>query len=356
MKKILSLLLAVVLLFSFTCGCTTGKEKAPVTLQSINREDAGLILHFIDVGQGDCTLLESNGHFALIDAGERIEGDKVISYLSSVGVETLDFIIATHPHSDHCGGLPDVIRYFKTSTLICPDVSTETYIWNAVLDAADETGMEYDTPEPYDVYKLGSATLTILSPSTDSLYSNLNDYSIVCMAEYGNISALLTGDAEKVVERELVRGDYDLSADILKCGHHGSSTSSCPEFLNEVDPAVAIISCGKDNEYGHPHRETISSLDSRSIQYWRTDYEGDIVVATEGEQIYVSTSRSEFTVSAPIQTEGEVYSYIGNKNSMIVHYATCNSVKTMSEKNKVFFDTWDEAISAGYSPCGSCEP
>ena len=355
MKKILSLLLAVVLLFSFPCGCTN-EEKAPINLQSIQREDAGLILHFIDVGQGDCTLIESNGHFALIDAGERIEEDNVISYLSSVGVKTLDFIISTHPHSDHCGALPDVIRYFKPTTLICPDVSTDSNVWTSVLDAADEIGVDYDTPEPYDVYKIGSTTLTVLSPSTDAVYSDLNDYSIVCMVEYGNVSALLTGDAERVVERELVRSGFDLSADILKCGHHGSSTSSCPEFLKAVDPAVAIISCGKDNEYGHPHTETISSLDSRSISYWRTDIQGDIVVATEGEQIYVSTSESEIIVTDPTATQSKIHSYVGNKNSKVFHFATCESVSVMKEKNKVFFDSLDEAVGAGYSPCENCNP
>ncbi len=355
MKRLLAFLLCTVLLVSLA-GCIDYREESPIiNSESISREEAGLILHFIDVGQGDCTLLESKGKFALIDAGERVQSSKVVSYLSSLGVEELDFIISTHPHSDHCGGLADVIRNFETEVLICPDVYTESSIWENVLDAADEHGVTYETPEPYEFYQLGEATITVLSPSSEAVYSNLNDYSIVCMAEYGNASVMLTGDAEKTVERELVRSSYDLSADILKCGHHGSSTSSCSEFLSAVNPSAAIITCGENNDYGHPHKETTAALDLRGIPYWRTDKQGDIVVTTDGEKICISTSESEVSVTTP-QKQDHISEYIGNKNSKVLHRSTCDGVSKMSERNKVIFDTWDEAKKKGYTACGVCNP
>ncbi len=354
MKKFFAALLCILLILSMA-GCLTDKDRSGIiNIESISKEDAGLILHFIDVGQGDCTLIESKGRFALIDAGERTESDKVVSYLTSAGVRALDLIISTHPHSDHCGGLADVIRNFDTATLICPNVQTESNIWENVLDAADERGVAYETPEPYEFYQLGESTITVLSPMSDAVYSNLNNYSVVCMVEYGNTSALLTGDAEKEVERELVRGSYDLSADILKCGHHGSSTSSCSEFLRAVSPSAAVISCGENNDYGHPHKETTEALRLARIPSWRTDIHGDIVAVSDGDDIYISTSSDEVHITAP--KNDYMPAYIGNKKSKVLHRAACEAVTKMSENNKVPFDTWDEAKKKGYKSCGTCNP
>lgn len=353
MKKYIAALITLLLLILSICGCTEQKTITESTLPP-DKSRYDLILHFIDVGQGDCTLIESHGHFALIDGGEYSERNKVISYLSSQGVENLDYIISTHPHSDHCGSLSEVIRNFDTDTLICPD-APYTSSWEYVMDAADERDVTYETPKPFDVYKLGSATITVLSPSKDAVYSNLNDYSIVTMIEYGNTSALLTGDAERVVEKELVNSTYDLSADILKCGHHGSSSSSCSEFLDNVSPGAAIISCGKDNDYGHPHTETITALKYRNIPYWQTDTTGTIVAFSDGENFYISTSSS--TTSQVVSTENNYQStYIGNKNSKIFHAPTCSSVTTMKEENKVTFTSYKDAADSGYRPCGKCNP
>ena len=351
MKKIISLILLSAVLISSLWGCDLLSDNS-ITDINIDKSDADLILHFIDVGQGDCTLVESNGHFALIDAGEYSERDKVISYLSGAGVKELDYIIATHPHSDHVGSLAEVIYNFDTSALICTNAPT-TSSWEYVMDAADERGVPYEIPSPYEVYQLGSATITILAPSEDAVYSNLNDYSIVTMIEYGNTSALLTGDAEKTVEKELVRGSYNLSADILKCGHHGSSSSSCSEFLDAVSPDAAIISCGKNNDYGHPHKETISALKYRNIPTWRTDLSGTVIAVSDGEQISITTASENTDVTKNTSTD---ITYIGNKNSKVFHSPYCDSVSKMSEKNKIEFSTYQAAIDSGYNPCGSCNP
>lgn len=350
MKKLLILLLISILCF---CGCTQS-QKATITDDIITKEDAGLVVHFIDVGQGDSTLLESRGKFALIDGGEYKESTRLISYLSSQGIKELEFIISTHPHSDHCGSLSEIIRNFETKSLICPDVESDSSAWEYVMDAADERGVPYETPYPGKEYSIGAATLTILSPESDSIYSNLNDYSIVCKAEYGNTSFMLTGDAESVIENELLNKNFDLSADILKCGHHGSSSSTSKTFLDAVSPSAAIISCGTDNEYGHPHKETLSALSTRNIPVYRTDTEGTITISSNGEQLYISAG--EYS-TLPINTVvPPKITYIGNKNSKIFHESSCSSVKSMSDKNKVSFETRQDAIDKGYSPCKSCQP
>lgn len=349
MKKSISVLLLAVMIIASLFGCDFISENSSI---NIDKTGKGLILHFIDVGQGDCTLVEINGRFALIDAGEYSERDRVISYLSDAGVKSLDYIIATHPHSDHVGSLAEVIRNFETSALICTNAPSSSS-WEYVMDAADERGVPYEVPSPFEVYQLGSANITILSPSENAVYSNLNDYSIVTMIEYGNSSALLTGDAERVVEKELVNGSYNLSANILKCGHHGSSTSTCSQFLDAVSPDAAVISCGKNNDYGHPHKETLSALKYRNIPIWRTDISGTVIATSDGEQFIFTTSSESTTLKE--NTTPDI-TYIGNKNSKVFHSPNCDSVNKMSDNNKVEFSSYQDAIDSGYKPCGACNP
>ena len=357
MKKTIYIVASIILCIATLILCILYPYWNPshLTDEPIAEENKGLTLHFIDVGQGDCTLIESKGHYALVDAGEYKERDKVISYLSLLGVRTLDFIIATHPHSDHIGGLSDVIRHFNPSTLIMPNVESDS--WNYVLDAADERGVICETPEPFDTYQIGSATLTVLSPASDEVYSDLNNYSVVTMIEYGDTSFLLTGDAEALVEKTLVKSGFDLSADVLKCGHHGSSSSSSDAFLDAVKPQAAIISCGKNNDYGHPHKEVISALDDRDIPVWRTDLLGSIKATTDGEKIYISTNDTTTEVNQiPTEAQSETAPYIGNRNSKVFHLNTCSGIKDMQDKNKVEFLNREDAEKAGYKPCTSCKP
>lgn len=357
MKKTIYIAASVVLCIAtlLLCILYPYQSKSHLTDEPIEKENTGLTLHFIDVGQGDCTLIESKGHYALIDAGEYKERDKVISYLSLLGVKELDFIIATHPHSDHIGGLSDVIRHFNPTTILMPDVETDS--WNYVLDAADERGVTCETPQPYDTYTVGSATITVLSPASTEVYSNLNNYSIVTMVEYGNTSFLLTGDAEALVEKAMVKSGFDLSCDVLKCGHHGSSSSSCNTFLDAAKPNAAIISCGKDNDYGHPHKEVLSALDERNITVWRTDLVSTIKATTDGEKIYISTNDTTTQVNQlPTQAQNETASYIGNRNSKVFHLKDCSGIKNMQDKNKIEFTNREDATNAGYKPCSNCNP
>ena len=354
MKKIISLILC--LFFALSCfGCIQlNTQKAPVYTDSAIK-NAPFKVHFIDVGQGDCILVESSGHFALIDAGENADSYKAINYLGNLGVTSLDFTIATHPHSDHCGGFPNIFRNFSCGYFLFPETDVDTNTWYSILDAADERGVPCEGAKAGDVFALGDATVTVLSPKENSIYSNLNNYSIVCIAQYQNTSVLLMGDAEKLVEKELISESYDLCADVLKLGHHGSSSSSGKEFLRSVNPSVAIITCGKDNDYGHPHRETTDALEELGIPYRLTSKEGSIVVSSDGEKISVtSQSGSESLTESP--TEMAEVTYIGNKNSHIFHRDSCESAVKTKEKNKVYFSSREEAVSKGYDPCKGCNP
>ena len=234
-----------------------------------------MAVHFIDVGQGDSILAESGGHFLLIDAGENDQGDTVISYLEEAGVEALDYVIGTHPHSDHIGGLDDVIRAFDVETVILPPVEHTTKTFEDVLDAIEEKDLSITLPVPGDSYELGDAAFTILAPQKD-YGDDLNNWSVGLRLACGDGAFVACGDAEAQAEEDMAASGLALSADVLKIGHHGSSTSTSNAFLKAVSPAFAVISCGEGNSYGHPHKETLEKLEAAGIQVLRTDLLGDI--------------------------------------------------------------------------------
>ncbi|MBQ8573119.1 MAG: MBL fold metallo-hydrolase [Ruminococcus sp.] len=330
---------------------------------NISANNAELTISFIDVGQGDATLIECDNEAMLIDAGLYSERQAVTSYIYKRGIRSLDYCVATHPHADHIGGMSDVIYSLDVDTLVYPLCDTESSSWNYVLDACDETGVSYFNPEPLDTIKLGKATITFLSPERNAVYDDLNNYSLVLKLEYENVSFLFTGDAEKQVETKLLETHFDLSADVLKCGHHGSSTSSSEAFINAVNPAAAVISCGIDNEYGHPHRETLNTLNDRGIKIYRTDMSSTIVALSDGETI-TFCSGDEVLGEVAVNTQSETqsasseaaYNYVGNKNSKVFHSLNCSSVENTKEKNKVYFNTREDAADNGYSPCKACNP
>ena len=357
MKNKIALLITIVILILSLCGCSLLFEDKALINSAPLGEDVGLAVHFIDVGQGDSILIESKGEFALIDGGEYKEKDNLIGYLDNVDIDCINYVFSTHPHSDHCGGLSEVIRNFPCGTLVYPDVDTESNTWEYVLDAADERGVDFLIPEPGDVFQVGSATITVFSPEGNSVYSSLNDYSIVCKVEYGNTSVLLTGDAEKIVEKELLRSGFDLEADVYKCGHHGSSTSNSDAFLDAVNPSAAIISCGKNNDYGHPHKEVKKALKDRDIPVWRTDESGTIVMYSDGENISIGPAGSDAVeLTEGTYTPSDSASYIGNKNSKVFHKEDCGSVQNTKEKNKVYFESRDAATEQDFTPCKECNP
>lgn len=243
-------------------------------------------VHFIDVGQGDCTLIQTSETVILIDAGEAGEADKVINFLKDRDIKKIDCCIATHPHTDHIGGLPDVFEEFDVDTVITTEFSEEneptTDTYERFLDSLEYVE-NIAIAEAGDKYEYGSLKLEILGPLKQ--YEDLNNMSIVAKVSYGKTSLMLTGDAETMSENDMLENKtVDYSADILKLGHHGSSTSTGKAWLKAVNPDVGIISCGEGNEYGHPHKETVNKLKQNSIEYYRTDLKGTILFESDGEK------------------------------------------------------------------------
>lgn len=366
-KKILALFVCI-LLSVFICGCEADAPIEPVDFSLM--PESAMSVHYIDVMQGDSILLESDEHYVLIDAGEKEYGQTVCNYLDDIGVETLDFVIATHPHSDHCGGLKKVIDTFECNSFITVETDQSTKTWIDVLLSVDENEVNYIDATVGETYSFGQASFEIMGPYSKS-YDNYNDYSVVVKAVCGDTSFLFTGDAEKNAEKEMLENGADLKADVLKVGHHGSSTSSCDEFLDAVMPSYAVISCGIDNDYGHPHTEVLNALAFRGITTYRTDELSTIVAFSDKKDITFSYVNTEMVVEQtqekedskpqtekPTQKENTTTyaSYVGNKNSKKLHLSTCQSVTDMNEKNKVFFDSKKEALDLGYTPCKNCNP
>ena len=254
----------------------TGSEASPGQEPSaLPAADGAMTVHFIDVGQGDSLLAESDGHFLLVDAGENDQGDTVIAYLREAGVTSLDYVIGTHPHSDHIGGLDDVIRAFDVKAVILPPVAHTTKTFEDVLDAVQEKNLTLTQPKPGDSYALGDAAFTILAPQAD-YGDDLNNWSVGIRLACAEGALVACGDAEAQAEEDIAASGLTLSADVLKVGHHGSSTSTSNAFLQAVSPAWAVISCGEGNSYGHPHEETLKKLEDAGVSVLRTDLLGDI--------------------------------------------------------------------------------
>lgn len=259
-------------------------EEAPVT------SEERLEVTFIDVGQADSILLENEGHYMLIDAGNNEDGEKLVNYFKNQNINDFDYVIGTHPHEDHIGGLDNIIKNFNIETFYMPDVITTTKTFEDVLDALEEKNMTLSIPKPNSTYKLGDVTIKILYVGTEA-EKDLNDTSIVLKATYQNVSFLLTGDASTKVEEKLNK--EDLQSTVLKVSHHGSATATNEAFLNTVNPKYAVISVGVNNKYEHPHTTVLNTLASHNITTYRTDQDGTIKIITDGTNIEINTSKTD---------------------------------------------------------------
>lgn len=256
-----------------------------------NRLDAIVIIptsnlnvHYIDVGQADSILIENDGKYMLIDGGNNEDGSLLVNYLKSKEISNLEYVIGTHPHEDHIGGLDTVINTFSVGKVIMPKATTTTKTYEDVLVAIKNKGLTVTTPKVGDNYTLGNATFSILAPNSAS-YNDLNNYSVVLKLVYGNNSFLFTGDAEDISENEMLNKNLNLKADVLKLGHHGSDSSTSQAFLNAVNPKYAVVSVGKGNSYGHPTQTVMNRLKAKNIKTYRTDESGTIIATSDGIDI-----------------------------------------------------------------------
>ncbi|NME95306.1 MBL fold metallo-hydrolase [Clostridium cochlearium] len=242
-------------------------------------------IHFIDVGQGDCTLIKGNKINILIDSGSKLYKDKVISYLKKENIKEIDLLVATHPHEDHIGSMSYIIDKFKIKTFYAPKVKENTPCFYSMIKSLKNKNLKITPIKALDKINLSEDLKCIILAPNSSNYNSLNNYSIVMKISFKNNSFLFTGDAESISESEMLSKDLDLRADILKLGHHGSNTSSTEPFLKEVSPSIAIASCGKNNPFNHPSIKVVQRLKKENIQFFRTDIDGDIVIYSNGKNL-----------------------------------------------------------------------
>ena len=243
----------------------------------------GLYVHYIDVGQGDSELICCGGEYMLIDAGEPSASDTVVDYLNDHGIEKLDYVVCSHGHADHCGGLDAVVENFEVGTVFTSPYPGDTSSYEIFSDAVEAKGLSMTVPELGESYTLGEAKFEFIGPLEQ--YDNLNDDSLVMRLEYGDTSFLFTGDMTSKAERDLLEDGANVKCDVLKVGHHGSSGSSSYRFLYEAEPKIAVISCEAGNSYGHPHEEALSRLNDCGAEIYRTDLEGSVVIFSDGMEV-----------------------------------------------------------------------
>lgn len=244
-----------------------------------------MYVNFIDVGQGNCTLITLNDTAILIDSGEVGAAQSVESYIKNLNIDELDCVIVTHPHSDHMGAMTKLLYEFEIGDLIMPEIpesiipTTKTY--ESLLTAASDNAKNVIPACVGETYSYGEMTVEIFAPLRD--YDNLNDMSVVSRISYGETSVMLTGDETMTVEDDLLMKNIDYSADILNVGHHGSKTSTGDAWLKAVNPKYAVICCGKNNDYGHPHLSVTERLEKMGVEYYRTDLNSTVVFVSDSK-------------------------------------------------------------------------
>lgn len=258
--------------------------------EQVKIDPNNLIIHFVDVGQGDCILISKNNEHVLIDAGNNEDGPLLVEYFKELGIKKFKYVIATHAHEDHIGGIDNVINNFELGHYYMPDVITTTKTFEDVLDALLAKKKAFETPNIGDKFKLSDTEFEVLYLGNDK--SDLNNTSIVLKLTYKNTTYLFMGDATDKVEKILINEGKDLESDVLKVGHHGSQYSSTAAFLKQVSPRYAVIQVGQDNDYDHPKQITIDKLEKLKTLTYRTDKHGTIILTSDGDNISFETIKT----------------------------------------------------------------
>lgn len=300
---------------------------------------ADLTIHFVDVGHGDCTILVSNGEAAIVDGGPVAASEDIFNYIRFLGLTDIKYAFATHPQTDHVGGLPAAFHAANVHGLFASVDSSDNERFNVLLETAASQNVPFTVLKAGDRLPLGDSTITVMSPAKH--YNSINDMSLVLRITSPGMDVLLCGDASANVEQDLLKSKADLTADVIRVGHHGSATSTTPKFLAAVSPRYAVISSSE--KYGDQQRDTMIMLIDNRITTLSTDFLGTF--ALNG------------SVLMPTKTaHAEPYPLVGNKKSLVLHYGTCESVADMKEHNKVLFFSFEEAAEKGYKPCKRCYP
>lgn len=342
--KLTSIFLAASMLF--LCSCAARPE--PV------QSDSEVRVTVLDVGQGDSIFIElPDNRCMLIDSGESEYGDTVADYISSAGYKKIDYLVATHPHADHIGGMKKAVTSFDTGKIYMPRASADTKTFEKLLKAIDDKGLKINTAKAgVSILAEDNLSIDIIAPNSES-YEELNNYSAVIKLTYGKVKFLFMGDAEKESEGEITA---DVSADFVKVGHHGSKTSSGEEFVSRVGARVAAVSVAEENDYNLPNEATLSRWRQSGAEVMMTKDKGNIVAETDGESLTVNGQGIALSDS-PAASQAQSSQLIINKSTKKIHTLQCPLAKDISEKNKDYTTlTVTRLKEQGYTACKSCNP
>ncbi len=280
-NKILSFVIVFVVTSSLSYLVSVLTDKTPL---------GELKVHFVDVGQGDCEIIQlSDGRNIIIDGGSNSNERKLIEKILALDIDRFDYVIATHPHEDHIGGLDEVIRYFDVGCVYMPDKVSNTKAFEELLDVIEDKNVTVKRAKAGEALIKHRRVRLVLVAPTEDRYADTNNYSAVARLTFGDCNFLFTGDAESVSEKLILKSRAKIKADVLKVGHHGSSTSTTKDFFEKIQPRYAVIEVGVNNKYGHPHTETLQTLSETEI--YRTDIHGDITMVCDGKDIKITTEK-----------------------------------------------------------------
>ncbi len=324
--------------------------------------EKGFVVHYIDVGQGDSSLIICDGQAMLIDGGASDQSDLIYAYLKKYDISKLKYIVGTHPDDDHIGGLSGALNFATVERAFCSVDEYDSKPFSSFQKYLNKQKVVLEIPQAGTELELGSAKVQFIAPRTK--LDDTNNNSIVIRVVYGNTSFLFAGDAEFDEETSILNAKVNIESDILKVGHHGSEYSTSDGFLKAVNPVLAVISCGTDNSYGFPTQKVLDKLKKNDIDLLRTDKHGDILIYSNGEDLEYETEKETtddlFLAPGTLDPEPEGQndcSYIVNTNTGKFHYPNCSAVKKMKEKNKWYYDgSRDDLIEMGYDPCKICKP
>lgn len=345
MRKAFAFVFALLCLF----GCT-GSNNAPLSRGLTN--DA-IDLYMIDVGQADAIVLTSGDQVVIIDGGNVADGQRMVDVLSTLGIEHIDTMVATHPHEDHIGGLQAILDEYPVDQVVTPVMEYESECFEIFMALVHSNGSEVIQPSFGQTIDFNGATLTFYDyPQFSDITNNL---SIITQLNNGDTMAYFMGDAQVEVEQALLKDHVIHPADLIKIGHHGSYTSTSASLIDAMDPTIALISCGLDNEYGFPHEEPLAILNDHDVTIYRTDLDGDIHCVLDNDGTYCEPttmfSPSIEKYDAPTIDDSDHY-YIGNIHSHVVHDPSCANLPAL--KNQIIFESLDDAYTYGYHACQNC--
>lgn len=286
MKKYSKFITGLFLIAAILAGSISSRP-----VETLAADPGTMEVHFLDVGQGNSTLITCDGHSMLIDAGEDSKGTLIQNYLNKQKVESLDYLVLTHPDSDHIGGAPVIISKFEINKVFVSNYEKDNKTYQKLIQSLDNKRLKSVIPDVGAQYTLGKATITFLAPNDE--YDNPNDSSVALLVQNGENRFLFTGDAQEAAEKDILAAGLDISADVYLAGHHGSNTSTCEEFFEAVNPSCAVISCEEGNSYGHPHAQTLNTFRTNRVKVYRTDEDGTIIATSDGKKITFNVPASE---------------------------------------------------------------